>query len=476
MWGQSQSKASLEVTSIIGRIGFGPAQTICFILAGGVFFIEGMELLSQSLLADHVVTELEPIGRREGTLVSVVFAGVLLGNVVGGVFSDRVGRQFPIIMSYLTIVCFSLLSSFMLSLSTYKSLRFMVGVGIGLGQPAALAMMWENTPRDWRKVTVTCPLALFGLGALFCVLLISTEDPWFKPNSDLRWRVLMQRSCILPFCLYFGSMFCLAESPVWLASNRDPAMARDVLRNMRRYNDQEDVPVVFGLKGSKECSSVEAAVTAAAAGMKPISLISTITICFASSVLGFAWYGCMYAVSQILSVTLVAGHVALAPAPVLIITYSCSLVILCCSFVKNCFASRRPNVISSLIVSAVASILFAWSVSAHRARADHQIILVLTCLGMWLGPATGFASLMTIMSGMHSVFESSTRAAACLFMARVSTIIAPICFDSIVRAAGGWEPFFGLVTLLELVSAALVWAVVDFPKDALLESSSNAGA
>mmetsp|Transcript_97772 Transcript_97772/g.154071 ORF Transcript_97772/g.154071 Transcript_97772/m.154071 type:complete len:211 (+) Transcript_97772:37-669(+) len=135
---------------VIESIGCGPAQIRFCLTGGGVYLADGSELLlisavTQSLAADWSLTPFE-----RGLVVTIVFIGVLVGNVICGPLGDRYGRRGLIISSYLGVFVFSILSSFAESYRTLCIFRVLVGFSFGIGQPAWNTLATEVTPRFWR--------------------------------------------------------------------------------------------------------------------------------------------------------------------------------------------------------------------------------------------------------------------------------------------------------------------------------------
>merc|ERR1719271_1692381 len=130
-------QARVQMNNAITIIGPGPYQLIVLCLGGGVYTAEGSLLLMLSIIAKSLIIRWKLSAMFAGTMVSIIFCGLLFGTIVGGFYCDRYGRRLPILVTYLGITLFlvaSLMSPDVLLLSINK---LMLGVSLGSSFPAA---------------------------------------------------------------------------------------------------------------------------------------------------------------------------------------------------------------------------------------------------------------------------------------------------------------------------------------------------
>merc|ERR1740138_1445319 len=112
-------------------------------------FSEGAEMLVMgsitTLLHDH--WDLDPFVR--GLIVSIVFVGFSLGNALSGQIGDRWGRRPGVMISYALIGFFGFATASASGPRIMLALRFMVGVGCGIGFPAVYCLIPEVCPEKW---------------------------------------------------------------------------------------------------------------------------------------------------------------------------------------------------------------------------------------------------------------------------------------------------------------------------------------
>lgn len=92
--GRSGAEASFTTDEALSRLGFGRFQVLLLVFLGTGWVAEAMEVMLLSFVGPSVKAEWGVTGWEEGLITSVVFAGMLLGALVGGLTSDRYGRRY----------------------------------------------------------------------------------------------------------------------------------------------------------------------------------------------------------------------------------------------------------------------------------------------------------------------------------------------------------------------------------------------
>ncbi|CAD7948179.1 unnamed protein product [Amoebophrya sp. A120] len=166
-----------ELQTEIDRLGFGTSQILMIVLCGGIMFAEGSEMLVMGSITTllHGHWDLTPILR--GTMVSIVFVGFCVGNLLSGTIGDRYGRRRSILLSYLMIGIFGLATAYAVNATSMIFLRFLVGVGCGIGFPSVYTMIPEVCPMKIRSGANTLMIGVMPLGELFASIGVWLIDP-----------------------------------------------------------------------------------------------------------------------------------------------------------------------------------------------------------------------------------------------------------------------------------------------------------
>ena len=75
------------------------------------------------------------------------FLGAMVGLVVFGDMSDRLGRRAIFVANLVFFVVFSIVSAFITSVPQLFAVRFLVGLGVGMDIPTSTAYLAEIAPR-----------------------------------------------------------------------------------------------------------------------------------------------------------------------------------------------------------------------------------------------------------------------------------------------------------------------------------------
>lgn len=244
------------VASAIDDIGFGWFQVMMLLMTGGVMFSEGAEMLVMgsitALLHDH--WSLTPFIR--GIMVSIVFVGFSVGNALSGPIGDRWGRRRGVLIAYLFIGCFGFSTASAHSPSTMVALRFLVGVGCGIGFPAVYSLIPEVCPAYLRGSLCTLMIGFMPLGELYAAIGVLNIDPYlshdafgceagYYPSRSLlnptecSWKTLCEFSALPALAFFTFVAFFLYESPFFLALQGRHAELEGVLSTMARFNGKQ---------------------------------------------------------------------------------------------------------------------------------------------------------------------------------------------------------------------------------------------
>merc|ERR1719271_409848 len=98
-----------------------------------------------------------------GAMVSLIFIGLLIGTILGGFLCDRYGRRMPILVTYSGMTVFLAVSLMAPDILLLVTAKFMLGVSLGFGVPAANAVICESCPASHRSNVYSMTMVMFSL-------------------------------------------------------------------------------------------------------------------------------------------------------------------------------------------------------------------------------------------------------------------------------------------------------------------------
>mmetsp|Transcript_68524 Transcript_68524/g.164562 ORF Transcript_68524/g.164562 Transcript_68524/m.164562 type:complete len:516 (+) Transcript_68524:186-1733(+) len=243
---QVQPATADAVRARIDDIGFGPFQLMVLIGAGGVLASEGAEVLVMGSVTTLLIQAwgISPLMR--GLMVSIVFVGFCIGNLLSGGIGDRLGRRAAILIAYLLIGTMGIVTSLVNSPAQMLVFRFFVGLGCGIGFPSVYALMAEVCPANLRGVLFAATVGFMPLGELYASIGVLLFDPMLEGASDRdTWRQLIQFSAAPSFFFFVFTALFLHESPLYLLAKGRIEDVNLVMTAMAQQNGSSDAQTSF---------------------------------------------------------------------------------------------------------------------------------------------------------------------------------------------------------------------------------------
>ena len=185
-----------------------------------------------------------------GLTVSSALIGCIIGGLISGVLSDRIGRRNSLLLAAVFFFISAVLSAYpefifftkdeqtfglFLAFNFY---RIIGGIGVGLASGLGPLYISETSPANMRgKLGTLNNLAIiFGMSLVYFVnwrIAAGQEVSWI---NDIGWRYMFASEAI-PAILFFGLLFLLPETPRLL-----------IMKN----KDEEAFRILEKVNGSKE--------------------------------------------------------------------------------------------------------------------------------------------------------------------------------------------------------------------------------
>lgn len=158
-----------------------------------------------------------------GLLGASTFLGAMIGLLVFGDLSDRLGRRAIFIVNLFFFVVFAIASAFVASTAQLFVMRFLVGIGVGMDIPTSTAYLAEIAPRRQRGAVLGSLLNIMWiLGAMISTLIAL---PLLALFGDAAWRWMLGLAAVPALLILLGRQG-LPESPRWLIARGRTEEAR----------------------------------------------------------------------------------------------------------------------------------------------------------------------------------------------------------------------------------------------------------
>jgi MFS family permease len=225
----------LTIDEAIDRIGNGPFQQKILIAAGSCFMADAMEVMLLSFLALTLENDWKLTKDQTASIVSLVFIGAMVGNLILGPAGDRLGRQPIFYICSLIIGIFGIVTSFVHSYVALILVRFVVGIGLG-GLTVPFDILAEFTPTKQRSKYLILIELFWTLGSFLTVLVA-----YGTLGQGISWRVFVSL-CAMPcfLSMLLVKMF-VPESPHWLVAQGRTDEALKVLYRGALENGNDPV-------------------------------------------------------------------------------------------------------------------------------------------------------------------------------------------------------------------------------------------
>jgi len=424
---------------VIDDLGFGPAQLWVLMLAEGPMLLYVMEAVVLGTGVTSMATDLGLSAYERGLLQTALTAGRIPGLCLGGWFGDRDGRRPARVMSIMFMTMSALGISVAPDFISLCVCRAAYGCAVGFGQPSAISMVIEVTPKRWRMVTFILQSLISSCGSVLAHLLCWAVDPTLE---TLDWR-LCTKLTIPPLLVFFilASLF-LDESPLFLAARGNHTEAQLAFARIRQVNACPEVSI-----------SYTDSLPSAEFGNNPIkqsSFWTPLRAMFSYGVLGcsvtliilevtekFFHVAEQYGLARVFIVE-ADKHELTAGIQTLITSWMGIFALLVPLALDGCLARKRLLLLSQMI-AAVSCSVFAWSAHTDQHSWMVEVILQLSLAAdritiKTIGILLGLAVVESYPTTMRS-----TAVAVISNVSNIATLIGPLVFE-------WFDQQFGLVT------------------------------
>lgn len=457
------------VNEVVDDLGVGRAQLQVMLLAGGIYTLGGEVTFLMSTFVVPIGKEFGLNAHERASLGSIVFVGMLLGNLAC-CMNDSLGRRHPILCAQIGILLFFLASSYANSYELLLILWFLTGISYGIGVPSFNALVTETTPSEWRLGVNAVALLLFSVWGLQAALVVFMYAPDLHSVGE-HWRTIVRLERIPNLLIVvLGFLPGFVESAHFLACAGKEAAARRALETMRKQNGRPDVSIECNLAHDE--AQANSGISELLKGFGVLFgrhfLGTTIVVGLVTYLLNFIGFGANYT----LPIILAKVDLNMSPALSLAVASGFEIVGYVGGILIEPVATRRVMLSIFLGGCMISSWFFIYGVQILEARPESRPGISAVLVGV--NGIRVFTSVGWIAAYVYAgeAFPTSARATAsgvCIGLGRLGSFSAPWVFEHLMAYSGGMTAYSYLTSGLCGVTIIGVLAVLRETKGVPLE-------
>lgn len=152
---------------------------------------------------------------QHGLTVSIALIGTVIGSLIGGIPSDRLGRKNTLYIIAVLYLLSSLGTAFSTNWYAFLLFRLLGGLGVGASSVTAPVYISEISPAANRGKLV----GLFQFNVVFGIVISYLSNYLIGLSGEYSWRLMLGVQAI-PSALFFILLRYVPESPRWLMTKR----------------------------------------------------------------------------------------------------------------------------------------------------------------------------------------------------------------------------------------------------------------
>jgi SP family galactose:H+ symporter-like MFS transporter len=191
---------------------------------GGMLFGYDIGVISGAILFIRTEFVLSPLA--EEIVVSAVLLGSLIGAAAGGTLADRFGRRHVLIGTAIVFAAGAIGAALAPGTAWLIFARLVAGTAIGIASFVSPLYISEIAPVVIRGKLVSVNQVALTSGIVLSYLV----DYAFAASHGWRWMFAL---AAVPAAMFIAGLFCIPDSPRWLAGRGQMDEALAVLRRIR---------------------------------------------------------------------------------------------------------------------------------------------------------------------------------------------------------------------------------------------------
>jgi hypothetical protein len=210
-------------------------QRVGWLMIGSIL-VESWDLYSIAFVLIFLKQIFHPSAALLGLAAAGTQGGAIIGALLGGWLSDKIGRRAIFLSTMVMFVVLALAQAFVPNMVWLAVIRLLLGIPLGSDISNGYTYIMEFLPKGQREVMGNRWQFMFAVGEIVALAVIAVFLVLQMPH-DIIWRVTLGLGA-LPAAIIFVLRFNLPETAIWLIRHGRIREAKAVSAQM--YNDALD--------------------------------------------------------------------------------------------------------------------------------------------------------------------------------------------------------------------------------------------
>ena len=199
--------------------------------------VEAWDLYSIAFVLVFIKDQYNPDPLMLGLAAAGTQGGALIGALIGGWLSDKIGRRVMFLVTMVMFIVLALAQAFVPNITWLIVVRFLLGIPLGSDISTGYTYIMESMAKGQREVMGNRWQFMFAIGEVFTLAVIAVFLV-LELNHETVWRVTLGLGAV-PALIILLLRHDVPETAVWLVQQGRFREAKDVARQM--YNDPLDM-------------------------------------------------------------------------------------------------------------------------------------------------------------------------------------------------------------------------------------------
>lgn len=219
---EKQSRKRFYISEVVNKAGLCRLIWLIFMVDGIGMMLDGFDYMIVSYTMIQIAEEWGLDAVAKGSLTTWSAIGLMVGSIVGGTLSDRIGRRKTMVLAVFAFSIFTIPIYFAPNYAVFAVLRICAGLGLGAFFPVSATLVSEFAPTRYRAVLTGLTGAFQTFGWVLAGVAASAIVP------EWGWRPCYLVAAIGVVFVLIAN-FVLPESPYWLMQKGRKQEACDVV-------------------------------------------------------------------------------------------------------------------------------------------------------------------------------------------------------------------------------------------------------